>query len=149
MTTTRRQFLIASLSGIGASLLGVGCGDVFSQPSEGDDREPVPKRGREQFPETELSLAELVDAYFRDADLANVKLVGETYLRRFDSDTEAVEDLSAGVELVASLQDRQEALTRWDRAAIENFEGDGTVPVAGWQLARTECRLCGLAYHLL
>lgn len=46
-------------------------------------------------------------------------------------------------------QERREALTRWERSAIEDFEADGAVPVAGWQLARTECRLCGLAYPLL
>ncbi len=149
MTTTRREFLIASLSGIGASLLGVGCGDLFSKPRD-DGGGPPPKQDRDSLPETTLSLEQLVAGYFDGAETADVKLLGETYLRRFGDDVESAnDDLSETVELVASIEQESEALTEWDRAVVEDFEATGIASIAGWQLARTESRLAGLAYYLL
>jgi len=151
MTTTRREFLIATVSGLGAAALAPGCGLIDGEsappPPDPPDR---PEEGREAFPETQLDLEEMLLAYFEGADETHVATVGEPYLERFGEDTDAaVEDLSEAVRVVEEAQMVDEAIARWNDAVRSDFEAGDVVDVAGWQLAPTESRLCGLVYYLI
>ena len=151
MTTTRREFLIATVTGLGSAWLGVGCGDVFSKKKddkEKDDKDPPDKKDRSEFPDTELDLADLVTSYFDGADLEDVRLIGRVYLQQFDSDDASVEDLSTIVAPIADLTDPEAAHALFDTRALEQFQAGDLFDVDGWQLAQSESRLCGLAYHL-
>lgn len=145
MTTSRREFLITAVSGLGASLLAPACGG----PMDDDEKPPGPDVDDSKLPETKLELQAVVDGYFEEADPMAVRRVGEAYLQRFGTDDEAaLEDLSKPVEAIADVEDMTKALETLDARVIADFEAPELASVKGWQLARTEARMCGLAQQL-
>jgi len=147
MNPTRRQALLLALAGLGAALLGAGCGD---------DADPVPAAPTfdphltaTDLPPTGLGLAALLAAWIGDATPAHIAAIGHVYLQRFAPERQAViDDLANTVALVADLDDLDTAVAAWQTAALDDFDAVTVVAVSGWQLARTEARLCALAAAL-
>lgn len=150
MATTRRRFMVLALSGVGAAMLGVGCGGDDAEPSLSSDVPPdeepfVPDVDEEMLPQTRIDLVTLLTSWFEGADLAAIGAIGLAYLQRFVPDESAVvEDLS---ELLAPLSDEVDvavALEALDASVISDFESVALASVRGWQLSVTEARLCAL-----
>jgi hypothetical protein len=150
MTTTRREFLVGAASSIAtAVLVAPGCGDSNPQRSKKDDTSKPPSGVElDALPETQLGLDVLVDGFFEGADGSAIRTIGREYVRRFDQSDEVLADMRPVVEAVADIDDETRALTTLDETVVEDFEHVETTSVGGWQLARTECRLCALAYYL-
>lgn len=153
MTTTRRQFLIGAASSVATTLLvGSGCGpsdsEGMSKTKKQDKPEPPPDVDPTELPEAELGLDRILDIFFEDANMEGIRTIGKEYLRRFDGAEVAVETLSQTVEPIADLEEMEEATTTLDESITDDFAGLEVVDVGGWQLARTEGNLCGLAYYL-
>lgn len=150
MATTRRRFMVLALSGLGAAMLGVGCGGDDPEPALASDVSPdeepfIPDVDEEMLPQTQLDLVALLTSWFEGADLAAIGAIGLAYLQRFVPDEDAVvADLS---ELLTPLADEAEltvALEALDALVVADFESVTMASVRGWQLSVTEARLCAL-----
>lgn len=146
MSQTRRQFLVGSISGLGAALLGVGC----ERCSSTRESFPLARLGRHRFPDTQIDLVDLLDHYFESASTANVRAIGYVYLEHLDADTPTtLEVLSHPVRQIEDADTVSHATTRLDEAIVADFNRHRFIDLEGWQLTETLCRLTGLGYHVM
>ncbi len=147
MKPSRREFLVLTLSGLGAAMLGA-CGDdgnTVQDNTPNNDTPFMPDIPDEQMPDARLDIAQVAQAWFEGADAAAIVAVGNVYVQRFAPDEDAVaDDLASVVAIFAELEDLTEALEALDAAVITDFEAVEIAAVSGWQLARTEARMCSL-----
>lgn len=138
MTTSRREFLATTLSGLGALLLGGGCGSDGSASFD-------PDLTRGDLPATAVSLEDLLAGWFDGAEQDDVQAVGQAWMNSVPDEAQLEGVFDPIVGLVSDVADTDGAGAAWDDAIASDFDLEaGVVVLHGWQLAVTECALCAL-----
>lgn len=117
----------------------------------------VPSVSLGALPETRVELAELVRAWFDDADFTGLALLGEDYGRGFESSAALTDDVASMIESIQGQGSIGGARDVLEMSLASDFEraseGGGAASrapvVLGWVLGRTEARLCALARALV
>ncbi len=151
--TTRRRFLGLTAGGLAALALLPRCGGDEEPEPEATPEIPDPPDPPElpELPEASpFELDELVQAYFGEGPLDDVRAVGAAWTRGFEDDRAAL------TEELAELAGRIEGATSADEAAgwlvealAEDFDQVRLADVGGWLLGQTEARMAGLAYAVI
>jgi hypothetical protein len=102
-----------------------------------------------ELPATAVDLQAVLDTYFENGDLADVRAIGAAYIESFQGDAcDLVDDLSVAVRPIAAIDNTALAVQALDQAVVADFEAHRRTSLHGWQLAATEARLCGIVAWL-
>jgi len=127
----RRKFLgITLMSAVAIPLPLAGCGSEGPFPPDDDETEA----------------ARVLRAYLcaDGSALASARRIGTRYLARFGDEEEARTDLRPLVDRVLALASTSAAITELEMSVTSDFEDLRVLAVAGWTLAETEARICGV-----
>jgi len=137
---SRRNFLTVALSLLAGVPSASGATKLLATKRRGQAVE---------LPTTLVDLQALLGSYFEQGDIAHVRTLGRRYLERFGGDQRALaDDLARAVRLVADSGGIDEAVAILAAAVTRDFATDERTSLGGWQLARTEARLCALVESL-